>query len=97
MSQEGFLFDELSEFKQNLMRDVQKNFPKETEKFIKQEAGKLVKVARKLQKKKLELQRGKKRIGLKQKVITKNSKSARLTNIRTICVVVLTTHRLMRI
>lgn len=61
MSQEGFLFDELSEFKQNLMRDIQKNFPKETEKFIKQEAGKLVKVAQKVAKKEVGTSKGKKK------------------------------------
>ena len=33
MSQEGFLFDELSEFKQNLLRDIKENYPKETEKY----------------------------------------------------------------
>ena len=35
MSQDGFLFDELSDFKKDLMRDIKENFPKETEKFIK--------------------------------------------------------------
>ena len=35
MSQEGFLFGELSEFKQDLMRSIKNDFPKETENFIK--------------------------------------------------------------
>lgn len=51
MSQDGFLFGELSEFKQNLMRDIKENFPKETEKFIKNEARKCMKVAKKIGKK----------------------------------------------
>jgi len=48
--QDGFLFDELSDFKQNIMRDIQKKFPDETSKFIKSEAKKLSKVAKKIAK-----------------------------------------------
>lgn len=47
----GFLFNELSEFKQDLMRDIQSLFPKETDEFLKEEAKKfkkeVLKVARK--------------------------------------------------
>ena len=35
-SQEGFLFGELSDFKQRLMQDIKKEFPKEVKKFIKE-------------------------------------------------------------
>jgi len=47
----GFLFNELSEFKQDLIREISKHFPEETDKFIKQEAiglkKEVLKVARK--------------------------------------------------
>ncbi len=39
----GFLFNELSEFKQDLMRDIQTLFPKETDEFLKEEAKKFKK------------------------------------------------------
>lgn len=58
MSQDGFLFGELSEFKQDLMREIKETFPKETEKFIKTEAGKCVKVARKVAKKEVGTSKG---------------------------------------
>ena len=61
MSQEGFLFDELSEFKQNLLRDIKENYPKETEKFIKKEATKVAKVARKIAKREVGTSKGKKK------------------------------------
>ena len=47
----GFLFDELSEFKQDLMKDVQEKFPKEYEKFLKDEAKTIKKTAQKIAKK----------------------------------------------
>ncbi len=43
----GFLFNELSEFKQDLMREIQTLFPKETDKFLKEEANGLKKAAQK--------------------------------------------------
>lgn len=46
----GFLFDELSEFKQDLMKDVQEKFPKEYEKFLKGEAKTIKKTAQKIAK-----------------------------------------------
>ena len=61
MTQDGFLFGELSEFKQELMRDIKENFPKETEKFIKKEAGKCLKVAKKIGKKEVGTSKGKKK------------------------------------
>ena len=47
----GFLFDELSEFKQNLIKEVQEKFPKEYEKFLKDEAKTIKKTAQKIAKK----------------------------------------------
>lgn len=61
MAQDGFLFGELSEFKQELMRDIKQNFPKETEKFIKKETGKVLNVARKVAKKEVGTSKGTKK------------------------------------
>lgn len=38
---DGFLFDELSEFKKDLLRSVKEMYPKETDTFLKEEARKL--------------------------------------------------------
>lgn len=61
MSQEGFLFEELSNFKQSLMLEVKENFPKETAQFIKKEASKVLKVAKKIAKKEVGTSKGKKK------------------------------------
>lgn len=74
MSQEGFLFEELSEFKQNLMRDIKENFPKETEKFIKEEAQKCLKVARKVARKEVGTSKGKKKNWIDKKSYHKGFK-----------------------
>ena len=50
-SQEGFLFGELSDFKQRLMQDIKKEFPEETKKFIKAEAKACMKVVKKVARK----------------------------------------------
>jgi hypothetical protein len=47
----GFLFNELSEFKQNLIKEVQEKFPKEYEKFLKNEAKTIKKTAQKIARK----------------------------------------------
>ena len=44
---DGLLFDDLSEFKQDLLRSVNEIFPKETNKFLKDEAKKLLKNVKK--------------------------------------------------
>lgn len=74
MSQEGFLFDELSEFKQNLLREVKNVFPKETEKFIKKEASKLAKTARKIAKNDVGTAKGKKKNWIEAKSYHKKFK-----------------------
>lgn len=38
--QDGFLFDELSEFKKDIMRNINNVYPDETKKFLKEEAKK---------------------------------------------------------
>lgn len=58
MFQEGFLFDELSEFKQDILRSIDKDYPQETAKFIKEEAGKLKKVAQKTARKEVKRKSG---------------------------------------
>lgn len=74
MSQEGFLFDELSDFKKKLMLDIKENFPKETAKFIKQEAQKCVKVAKKVAKKEVGTSKGKKKNWIESKSYHKGFK-----------------------
>ena len=58
--QDGFLFDELSEFKKDIMRNIKEVFPEETKKFIKKEAQKLTKVAKKIAKREVGTSKGEK-------------------------------------
>lgn len=74
MSQEGFLFDELSEFKKDLLRNIKDIFPKETEKFVKQEATKVAKVARKVAKNLVGTSKGKKKNWIESKSYHKKFK-----------------------
>lgn len=48
MAQEGFIFDELSDFKKDLLRSIKEDYPKETKKFLKKSAGKITKIAKKI-------------------------------------------------
>ena len=41
MSKTGFFYDELTEFQKEMMDLAQKGFPKETDKFLRQEGRKL--------------------------------------------------------
>lgn len=59
--EEGFLFDELSEAKQDILRAINKAYPKESEKFIKNEAKKLLKTTKKVAKKEVGTSKGKKK------------------------------------
>lgn len=47
---EGFYFDELSDFKKDLLNEANKLFPKETEKFLKTECQGLLKVVKRVAK-----------------------------------------------
>lgn len=58
---DGFLFDSLSELRKNLMLAVKDKYPKETEKFLRQEARKLLKYSRKYAKKNVGTTKGIKR------------------------------------
>ena len=49
--EEGFLFNELSEAKQNILRSINNLFPEESAKFLKDEAKKLLKLVKKTAKK----------------------------------------------
>ena len=61
MFDEGFLFDELSEAKQDILRSISKAYPKESDKFLKDEAKKLLKVTKKVAKKEVGTSKGKKK------------------------------------
>ena len=54
----GFLFDELSELKKNIMREIKDKYPEDTKKFIKQEAQKAKSLARKIGKKRVGTSKG---------------------------------------
>lgn len=60
-SQEGFLFGELSEFKQDLLKDIATEYPKAMKKFIKNEARKCSRVAKKIAKRDVGTAKGKKK------------------------------------
>lgn len=57
----GFLFENLSEAKKDLMRSVKEMYPKETAKFLKEQATKLRKVSRKVAKQEVGTSKGKKK------------------------------------
>ena len=61
MAQEGLLFDELSDFKKDLMRKAKAKFPDEVEGFLKDEAKKVNKIAKKIAKKEVGTSKGKKK------------------------------------
>lgn len=61
MSQEGLIFSDLSDFKQDLLKDIATNYPKAIKKFIKQEARKCSKVAKKIAKREVGTNKGKKK------------------------------------
>lgn len=46
--QDGFYFDELSEFRQDLLKEVNRVFPEETNKFLKYEAKSLSKIQKQI-------------------------------------------------
>lgn len=46
--QDGFYFDELSEFRQDLLKEVNRVFPEETNKFLKDEAKALSKIQKQI-------------------------------------------------
>ena len=45
MFEEGFLFDELSEAKKDILQSISEIFPEESSQFIKEEARKLLGIA----------------------------------------------------
>ena len=61
MFDEGFLFDELSQAKKDILRSISKAYPKEADKFLKDEAKKLLKVTKKVAKKEVGTSKGKKK------------------------------------
>lgn len=63
----GFLFNELSEAKQNLMRAAKEKFPEETKEFLKEQAKKLRQKARKIGKRDVGTSKNKKKNWISQK------------------------------
>lgn len=82
-SQEGFLFGELSDFKQRLMQDIKKEFPKEVKKFIKQEARKCSRVAKKIAKRDVGTAKGTKKDWVDTKSYHKRFDSSSVFNFST--------------
>lgn len=80
MTQEGFLFDELPEFKQHLLEDIKKRFPEETKKFIKSEAGACLKIAKKIAKKEVGTSKGAKKDWTESKSYHKGFKVGKTYN-----------------
>lgn len=72
--QEGFLFDELSDYLQNFLRDMMKKFPEEAEAFLKTESQKCLNVARKVAKKEVGTSKGKKKDWIDKKSYHKGFK-----------------------
>jgi len=67
MSQEGFIYDELTDFQQGLLDEIKKVYPKELEKHAKTQARKFVNVAKKVAKKKVGTSKGKKKNWIEEK------------------------------
>lgn len=61
MFDEGFLFDGLSEAKKDILRSINKAYPDESGKFVKKEAQKFSKVAKKVGKQKVGTSKGSKK------------------------------------
>ena len=61
MTQEGFLFDELSDFREELINVANKLFPEETKKFIKNQGRNLSRLAKKIAKSEVGTAKGKKK------------------------------------
>ena len=79
-AQEGFLFGELSDFKQRLMQDIKKEFPEETKKFIKAEAKACMKVVKKVARKEVGTSKGKKKNWIESKSYHKGFKVGKTYN-----------------
>lgn len=75
---EGFLFDELSEVKQDLLRSVNEIYPKETDKFIKGECRKLLKVTKNVAKSEVGTSKGIKKDWIASKSYHNNFKVGKI-------------------
>lgn len=73
----GFLFDELSDLKKNIVRDIKNKFPDDAKKFIKQEAQKAKKLAQTIGKKRVGTAKGLKKNWSAEKSYHKRWKSGR--------------------
>lgn len=74
----GFLFDDLSDLKKNLLRDIKDKFPEDSKKFIKSEAQKAKKLAQKIGKKRVGTSKGLKKNWSAEKSYHKRWKSGKV-------------------
>lgn len=80
MFEEGFLFDQLSDAKKNILRSIAKVYPNEAGKFVKQEAQSLSKVAKKVARKEVGTSKGKKKNWVAEKSYHKKFKVGKKYN-----------------
>lgn len=78
MSENGFFFDELSEYKQNLLREAEKLFPQTTEEFLKKEGRRLTALHKKRAKQDVGTSKGKKRNWDEKKSYHKKFKTGKI-------------------
>lgn len=74
----GFFFDELSDFKKDLLREAEKIFPEETEKFLKDEGKKLTALQKRIAKQDVGTSKGKKKDWEEKKSYHKRFKTGKL-------------------
>ena len=75
-----FMFDELSQFKQNLLLSIKTDFPEETKKFIQTEAKTYLKVTKKVARKEVGTSKGKKKNWIESKSYHKGFKVGKVYN-----------------
>ncbi len=76
--QDGFYFDELSDFRKDLLREVNNIFPEETDKFLKDEARNLSKLQKKIAIQRVGTSKGKKKDWLEAKSYLKKFKVGKI-------------------
>ena len=78
MNSEGFFFDELSDLKKDLLREAAKVFPKETEKFLRQEGQKLTNIQKRIAKQDVGTSKGQKKDWNEKKSYHKRFKTGKV-------------------
>lgn len=80
MFEEGFLFDELSEAKKDILQSISEIFPEESSQFIKEEARKLTNVAKKVARREVGTSKGTKKDWQPEKSYHKKFKTGKKYN-----------------